>query len=152
MCARSSSHSLIENEILTEVVDFLVLFSGASEHIKNPYLRCKFISVIHSFLPDYSGSDKLGQVMFETNASVSVPHLTLKIFADAEQAVGPYEKFNVRREMGRISASIFGQSQSTETVGRLLRNQVAILREICRHAYQRCCSLSWRGNGKASAN
>ena len=30
MCTRSSSHSLIENEILTEVVDFLVLFSGAS--------------------------------------------------------------------------------------------------------------------------
>ena len=104
MCARSSSHSLIENEILTEVVDFLVLFSGASEHIKNPYLRCKFISVIHSFLPDYSGSDKLGQVMFETNASAFqflIPNL-LKIFADAEQAVGPYEKFNVRREIGDI--------------------------------------------------
>ena len=104
MCTKSSSHSLIENEILTEVVDFLVLFSGASEHIKNPYLRCKFVSVIHSFLPDYSGSDKLGRVMFETNASAFqflIPNL-LKLFADAEQAVGPYEKFNVRKEIGDI--------------------------------------------------
>jgi len=104
MCTKSSSHSLIENEILTEVVDFLVLFSGASEHIKNPYLRCKFVSVIHSFLPDYSGSDKLGRVMFETNPSAFqflIPNL-LKLFADAEQAVGPYEKFNVRKEIGDI--------------------------------------------------
>ena len=50
MCTKSSSHSLIENEILTEVVDFLVLFSGASEHIKNPYLRCKFSNSIKASL------------------------------------------------------------------------------------------------------
>jgi ubiquitin conjugation factor E4 B len=108
--AANSSHSLIENEILTEVVDFLVLFSGATEHIKNPYLRCKFVATIHAFLPDFSGSDKLARVMFETNASAFqflIPNL-LKIFAEAERAVGYYEKFNVRKEIGDICEYLWG--------------------------------------------
>ena len=101
------------------------------EHIKNPYLRCKFISVIHSFLPDYSGSDKLGQVMFETNASAFqflIPNL-LKIFADAEQAVGPYEKFNVRREIGDICEYLWAIPEYRNGWKTFFRNQVAILRE-----------------------
>ena len=71
--------------------------------------------------------------MFETNASAFqflIPNL-LKLFADAEQAVGPYEKFNVRQRNRRHLRVSLGNPGVPKRLEDFFRNQVAILREVC---------------------
>lgn len=45
------SIGLLGTEPLDEICDFVVVFIGSPLYVKNPYLRAKFVEILHLWLP-----------------------------------------------------------------------------------------------------
>ena len=111
------------SERLDDFMEFLVMFSGSSLHLKNPYLRSKLVEVLAVWMPD-AGDDegrpqsrrqRRGQVrppsfasgLFEAHPTAIrclVPHL-IKLYVQIEFTGSHgafYEKFPIRSNMARL--------------------------------------------------
>jgi ubiquitin conjugation factor E4 B len=49
---RVSPEAITTSAVATALVEFLVLFLGSKDHIKNPYLRSQLVEVLYEFSPD----------------------------------------------------------------------------------------------------
>ena len=103
---------------LEDFMQFLVLFVGAPEHAKNPYLRAKLVDVLRAWMPpppnemSPSGSDAgranaYTRALFEGHPLAVgrlVPHL-LTLYVDIEFGGGRtvfYDKMNIRHAIGTL--------------------------------------------------
>lgn len=101
---------------LEDFMQFLVLFVGAPEHAKNPYLRAKLVDVLRAWMPPPGPEDQLGgeprahaytRQLFEGHPLALarlVPHL-LTLYVDIEFGGGRsvfYDKMNIRHAIGTL--------------------------------------------------
>jgi len=104
--------SILASEAMTELMDFLVVFSGSPLYVKNPYLRAKFLEVLRLWMPDTTQQGVAPPPesvvrQFEGNpvaVSHLVPHL-LRLYVDIEFTGSHtqfYDKFNIRHNIGEL--------------------------------------------------
>jgi len=113
---RFSPDAISTSMAASSIVDFLVLFLGSNQHIKNPYLRSQLVEVLYEFSPDAERdalrSERKAHLPFVFHQIDSNPtaikYLTpalIKLYVDIETTgrhAQFYDKFFARRHIALL--------------------------------------------------
>lgn len=96
----------LDGVILDEFMNFIIMFMGSPEYIRNPYLRAKMVEVLNCWMPRRSGSSATSS-LFEGH-QLSLQYLVrnlLKLYVDIEFTGSHtqfYDKFNIRHNIAEL--------------------------------------------------
>ncbi|KAE9590331.1 hypothetical protein Lal_00028116 [Lupinus albus] len=96
----------LDGVVLDEFMNFIIMFMGSPEYIKNPYLRAKMVEVLNCWMPRRSGSSATA-TLFEGH-QLSLEYLVrnlLKLYVDIEFTGSHtqfYDKFNIRHNIAEL--------------------------------------------------
>ncbi|CAK8533454.1 unnamed protein product [Lathyrus sativus] len=96
----------LDGVVLDEFMNFIIMFMGSPDFIKNPYLRAKMVEVLNSWMPRRSGSSATA-TLFEGH-QLSLEYLVrnlLKLYVDIEFTGSHtqfYDKFNIRHNIAEL--------------------------------------------------
>lgn len=122
---QSSPDAISSSIAVTSFVDFLVLFLGSSQHIKNPHMRSKLVEVLYEFSPDADRDQmrsfrgvRLPFVFQQIDSNpTAIKYLTpalIKLYIDIETTgrhAQFYDKFFVRRHIALLLKYLRGLPQ-----------------------------------------
>ncbi|KAI3960816.1 hypothetical protein MKW92_024394 [Papaver armeniacum] len=92
--------------MLDDFMNFIIMFMGSPNYIKNPYLRAKMVEVLICWMPERSGSSSTAS-LFEGH-QFAVEYLVrnlLKLYVDIEFTGSHtqfYDKFNIRHNIAEL--------------------------------------------------
>ncbi|GMI99261.1 Mutant, snc1 -enhancing 3, r Ubiquitin Fusion Degradation Protein2 [Hibiscus trionum] len=96
----------LDGVILDDFMNFIIMFMGSPQFIKNPYLRAKMVEVLNCWMPRRSGSSATS-ALFEGH-QLSLEYLVrnlLKLYVDIEFTGSHtqfYDKFNIRHNIAEL--------------------------------------------------
>ncbi|XP_045811335.1 probable ubiquitin conjugation factor E4 isoform X2 [Trifolium pratense] len=96
----------LDGVVLDEFMNFIIMFMGSPDFIKNPYLRAKMVEVLNNWMPRRSGSSATA-TLFEGH-QLSLEYLVrnlLKLYVDIEFTGSHtqfYDKFNIRHNIAEL--------------------------------------------------
>ncbi|GMJ04118.1 Mutant, snc1 -enhancing 3, r Ubiquitin Fusion Degradation Protein2 [Hibiscus trionum] len=96
----------LDGVILDDFMNFIIMFMGSPQFIKNPYLRAKMVEVLNCWMPRRSGSSATS-TLFEGH-QLSLEYLVrnlLKLYVDIEFTGSHtqfYDKFNIRHNIAEL--------------------------------------------------
>lgn len=96
----------LDGVVLDEFMNFIIMFMGSPDFIKNPYLRAKMVEVLNNWMPRRSGSSATS-TLFEGH-QLSLQYLVrnlLKLYVDIEFTGSHtqfYDKFNIRHNIAEL--------------------------------------------------
>lgn len=96
----------LDGAILDDFMNFIIMFMGSPEYIRNPYLRAKMVEVLNCWMPRRSGSSATS-TLFEGH-QLSLEYLVknlLKVYVDIEFTGSHtqfYDKFNIRHNIAEL--------------------------------------------------
>ncbi|KAE8694471.1 putative ubiquitin conjugation factor E4 [Hibiscus syriacus] len=96
----------LDGIILDDFMNFIIMFMGSPQFIKNPYLRAKMVEVLNCWMPRRSGSSATS-TLFEGH-ELSLEYLVrnlLKLYVDIEFTGSHtqfYDKFNIRHNIAEL--------------------------------------------------
>lgn len=118
-------------ESLEQVLNFITVFMGNVERMKNPHLRAKLAEVLEAVMPhmEPAASGSAQPIMFQRErvfcAYCHAPHLAealITVFVDIEFTGDPHQfeqKFNYRRPMYPILSFMWGKESYRESIKHL---------------------------------
>lgn len=96
----------LDGIILDDFMNFIIMFMGSPQYIRNPYLRAKMVEVLNCWMPRRSGSSATS-TLFEGH-QLSLQYLVknlLKLYVDVEFTGSHtqfYDKFNIRHNIAEL--------------------------------------------------
>lgn len=96
----------LDGAVLDDFMNFIIMFMGSPEYIRNPYLRAKMVEVLNCWMPRRSGSSATS-TLFEGH-QLSLEYLVknlLKVYVDIEFTGSHtqfYDKFNIRHNIAEL--------------------------------------------------
>ncbi|KAI3897369.1 hypothetical protein MKX03_021964 [Papaver bracteatum] len=96
----------LDGFMLDEFMNFIIMFMGSPNYIKNPYLRAKMVEVLICWMPERSGSSSTAS-LFEGH-QFALEYLVrnlLKLYVDIEFTGSHtqfYDKFNIRHNIAEL--------------------------------------------------
>ncbi|KAL8124632.1 putative ubiquitin conjugation factor E4 [Apium graveolens] len=96
----------LDGAMLDDFMNFIIMFMGSPEYIRNPYLRAKMVEVLNCWMPRRSGSSATS-TLFEGH-QLSLEYLVknlLKVYVDIEFTGSHtqfYDKFNIRHNIAEL--------------------------------------------------
>ncbi|KAJ0100383.1 hypothetical protein Patl1_21822 [Pistacia atlantica] len=90
-----------------DFMNFIIMFMGSPNFIRNPYLRAKMVEVLNCWMPRRSGSSSATATLFEGH-QMSLEYLVrnlLKLYVDIEFTGSHtqfYDKFNIRHNIAEL--------------------------------------------------
>ncbi|VFQ68550.1 unnamed protein product [Cuscuta campestris] len=96
----------LDGIILDDFMNFIIMFMGNPQYIRNPYLRAKMVEVLNCWMPRRSGSSATS-TLFEGH-QLSLQYLVknlLKLYVDIEFTGSHtqfYDKFNIRHNIAEL--------------------------------------------------
>ncbi|XP_042517215.1 probable ubiquitin conjugation factor E4 [Macadamia integrifolia] len=96
----------LDGVLLDDFMNFIIMFMGSPNFIRNPYLRAKMVEVLNCWMPNRSGSS-VTTSLFEGH-SLSLEYLVrnlLKLYVDIEFTGSHtqfYDKFNIRHNIAEL--------------------------------------------------
>ncbi|WOG93271.1 hypothetical protein DCAR_0312552 [Daucus carota subsp. sativus] len=96
----------LDGAILDDFMNFIIMFMGSPEYVRNPYLRAKMVEVLNCWMPRRSGSSATS-TLFEGH-QLSLEYLVknlLKVYVDIEFTGSHtqfYDKFNIRHNIAEL--------------------------------------------------
>ncbi|KAM4015855.1 ubiquitin conjugation factor E4 A isoform 1-T3 [Anomaloglossus baeobatrachus] len=117
-------------ESLEQILDFITVFTGSVERMKNPHLRAKLAEVLEAVMPhlEQTQNPLISSVYHRQRIFCSYRHAPrlaealIKVFVDIEFTGDPHQfeqKFNYRRPMYPILRYMWGQDTYRESIKRL---------------------------------
>nr|GMC67337.1 probable ubiquitin conjugation factor E4 [Ipomoea batatas] len=96
----------LDGILLDDFMNFIIMFMGSPQYIRNPYLRAKMVEVLNCWMPRRSGSTAT-TTLFEGH-QLSLEYLVrnlLKLYVDIEFTGSHtqfYDKFNIRHNIAEL--------------------------------------------------
>ncbi|CAH9090875.1 unnamed protein product [Cuscuta europaea] len=96
----------LDGVLLDDFMNFIIMFMGSPQYIRNPYLRAKMVEVLNCWMPRRSGSSATA-TLFEGH-QLSLEYLVrnlLKLYVDIEFTGSHtqfYDKFNIRHNIAEL--------------------------------------------------
>ncbi|XP_031108301.1 probable ubiquitin conjugation factor E4 [Ipomoea triloba] len=96
----------LDGILLDDFMNFIIMFMGSPQYIRNPYLRAKMVEVLNCWMPRRSGSSAT-TTLFEGH-QLSLEYLVrnlLKLYVDIEFTGSHtqfYDKFNIRHNIAEL--------------------------------------------------
>ncbi|XP_058226319.1 probable ubiquitin conjugation factor E4 [Rhododendron vialii] len=96
----------LDGVVLDDFMNFIIMFMGSPDFIRNPYLRAKMVEVLNCWMPRRSGSSVTAS-LFEGH-QLSLEYLVrnlLKLYVDIEFTGSHtqfYDKFNIRHNIAEL--------------------------------------------------
>ncbi|XP_075645294.1 putative ubiquitin conjugation factor E4 [Castanea sativa] len=96
----------LDGVLLDDFMNFIIMFMGSPDFIRNPYLRAKMVEVLNCWMPRRSGSSNTAS-LFEGH-QLSLEYLVrnlLKLYVDIEFTGSHtqfYDKFNIRHNIAEL--------------------------------------------------
>jgi ubiquitin conjugation factor E4 B len=96
----------LDGVMLDDFMNFIIMFMGSPQYIRNPYLRAKMVEVLNCWMPRRSGSSDTSS-LFEGH-QLSLEYLVknlLKLYVDIEFTGSHtqfYDKFNIRHNIAEL--------------------------------------------------
>ncbi|KAL0015672.1 hypothetical protein SO802_002741 [Lithocarpus litseifolius] len=96
----------LDGVLLDDFMNFIIMFMGSPDFIRNPYLRAKMVEVLNCWMPRRSGSSNTA-TLFEGH-QLSLEYLVrnlLKLYVDIEFTGSHtqfYDKFNIRHNIAEL--------------------------------------------------
>ncbi|KAF9626513.1 hypothetical protein IFM89_034447 [Coptis chinensis] len=96
----------LDGIVLDDFMNFIIMFMGSPEFIRNPYLRAKMVEVLNCWMPSRSNSTSTA-TLFEGH-QLSLEYLVrnlLKLYVDIEFTGSHtqfYDKFNIRHNIAEL--------------------------------------------------
>lgn len=96
----------LDGVVLDDFMNFIIMFMGSPNFIRNPYLRAKMVEVLNCWMPGRSGSS-VTATLFEGH-QLSLEYLVrnlLKLYVDIEFTGSHtqfYDKFNIRHNIAEL--------------------------------------------------
>ncbi|XP_075696261.1 ubiquitin conjugation factor E4 A isoform X2 [Rhinoderma darwinii] len=114
-------------ETLEQILDFITVFTGSVDRMKNPHLRAKLAEVLEAVMPhlEQTQNPLISSVYHRQRTFCSYRHAPrlaealIKVFVDIEFTGDPHQfeqKFNYRRPMYPILRYMWGQDSYRESV------------------------------------
>ncbi|KAK4850381.1 hypothetical protein QYF36_006276 [Acer negundo] len=97
----------LDGVVLDDFMNFIIMFMGSPNFIRNPYLRAKMVEVLNCWMPRRSGSSSATATLFEGH-QMSLEYLVrnlLKLYVDIEFTGSHtqfYDKFNIRHNIAEL--------------------------------------------------
>ncbi|KAL5805653.1 hypothetical protein ACOSQ4_028386 [Xanthoceras sorbifolium] len=97
----------LDGVVLDDFMNFIIMFMGSPDFIRNPYLRAKMVEVLNCWMPRRSGSSSATASLFEGH-QMSLVYLVrnlLKLYVDIEFTGSHtqfYDKFNIRHNIAEL--------------------------------------------------
>ncbi|KAI9153511.1 hypothetical protein LWI28_012482 [Acer negundo] len=97
----------LDGVVLDDFMNFITMFMGSPNFIRNPYLRAKMVEVLNCWMPRRSGSSSAAATLFEGH-QMSLEYLVrnlLKLYVDIEFTGSHtqfYDKFNIRHNIAEL--------------------------------------------------
>ncbi|KAM4652582.1 ubiquitin conjugation factor E4 A isoform 1-T2 [Discoglossus pictus] len=114
-------------ESLEQILDFITVFTGSVERMKNPHLRAKLAEVLEAVMPhmEQSQNPLISSVFHRQRVFCSYQHAQhlaealIKVFVDIEFTGDPHQfeqKFNYRRPMYPILRYMWGRDTYRQSI------------------------------------
>ncbi|KAM5132320.1 ubiquitin conjugation factor E4 A [Mantella aurantiaca] len=128
-------------ESLEQILDFITVFLGSVERMKNPHLRAKLAEVLEAVMPhlEQTQNPLISSVFHRQRIFCSYKHAPrlaealIKVFVDIEFTGDPHQfeqKFNYRRPMYPILRYMWGQDKYQQSIKNLADYAAANLEAV----------------------